>query len=65
MEEEMKEGKNQDLRKRLKIGPPALKEVNQFLLDPGNSVINGLLRIVEKYGTPAEINAKARKARSL
>ena len=61
----MKEGKNQDLRKRLKIGSPVLREVNQFLLDPGNSVINGLLRVVEKYGTPAEINAKARKAQKL
>jgi bifunctional DNA-binding transcriptional regulator/antitoxin component of YhaV-PrlF toxin-antitoxin module len=61
----MKEGGNQDLRKRLKINSSALKEVNQFLLDPDNSVINGLLRIVEKYGTPAEINAKARKAQKL
>jgi hypothetical protein len=65
MEEEMKEGENQNLRKRLTIGPSALKEVNQFLLDPDNSVINGLLRVVEKYGTPGEINAKARKAQKL
>ena len=61
----MKEGGNQVLRKRLRIGPSALKEVNQFLLDPDNSVINGLLRVVEKYGTPEEINAKARKAQKL
>ena len=65
MEEEMKEGGNQNLRKRLRIGPSTLKEVNQFLLDPGNSVINGLLRVFEKYGTPEEINAKARKAQKL
>lgn len=65
MEEEMREGGNQDLRKRLRIGPSTLQEVNQFLLDPGNSVINGLLRVVEKYGTPQEINAKARKAQKL
>ncbi len=65
MEEEMKEGGNQALRKRLRIGPAALKEVNQFLLDPDNSAINGLLRVVEKYGTPEEINAKARKAQKL
>jgi hypothetical protein len=64
-EEEMKEGGNQNLRKRLKISPSTLKEVNQFLLDPGNPVINGLLRVAEKYGTPAEINAKARKAQKL
>jgi hypothetical protein len=65
MEEEMREGGNQNLRKRLRIGPSTLKEVNQFLLDPGNSVINGLLRVLEKYGTPQEINAKARKAQKL
>jgi len=65
MEEEMKEGRNQNLRKRLRINPSALKEVNQFLLDPDNSVISGLLRVVEKYGTPEEINAKARKAQKL
>jgi hypothetical protein len=65
MEEKMKESENQNLRKRLTIGPSALKEVNQFLLDPDNSVINGLLRVVEKYGTPGEINAKARKAQKL
>jgi hypothetical protein len=65
MEAEMKEGENQILRKRLRIGPSTLKEVNQFLLDPDNSVINGLLRVVEKYGTPEEINAKARKAQKL
>lgn len=65
LEEEMREGGNQNLRKRLRIGPSTLKEVNQFLLDPDNSVINGLLRVVEKYGTPGEINAKARKARKL
>jgi hypothetical protein len=61
----MEENDNQKLRERLRISPSALKEVNQFLLDPGNSVINGLLRVVEKYGTPAEINAKARKAQKL
>jgi hypothetical protein len=64
-EEEMKEGGNQNLRKRLRISPSTLKEVDQFLLDPGNSVINGLLRVMEKYGTPEEINAKARKAQKL
>ncbi|MBP1699597.1 MAG: hypothetical protein H6Q41_4785, partial [Deltaproteobacteria bacterium] len=61
----MKKSGNQNLRKRLRIGPSTLKEVNQFLLDPNNPVINGLLRVVEKYGTPEEINVKARKAQKL
>ncbi|MGQ9648048.1 MAG: hypothetical protein ACUVWO_16095 [Thermodesulfobacteriota bacterium] len=61
----MAQGGNQDLRRRLKINSSALKAMNQFLLDPGNSVINGFLRVVGKYGTPAEINAKARRARKL
>lgn len=64
-EEEMKRGGNQDLRKRLRINPSALREVNQLLLDPNNAVMNGLLRVVEKYGAPKEINAKARKAQRL
>jgi hypothetical protein len=65
LEEEMRKGGNQNLRKCLRINPSTLKEVNQFLLDPNNPVINGLLRVVENYGTPDEINAMARKAQKL
>jgi hypothetical protein len=61
----MKKGVNQSLRKRLRIESSALGEVNRFLLDPNNPVIDALLRIVTKYGTPEEINAKAREARQL
>jgi len=53
------------LRERLKIKFPILEEVNRFLLDPENPVMNALLKVVEKYGTPEEINAKAREARQL
>ncbi len=53
------------LRERLKIDTSALEEVNRFLLDPDNPVINAVLGIVAKYGTPEEINAKAQEARSL
>ncbi|NIO04942.1 MAG: hypothetical protein GTN74_10090 [Proteobacteria bacterium] len=53
------------LRKRLKIDTAALEEVNRFLLDPDNQVINAVLGVVAKYGTPEEINAKAQEARSL
>ncbi|MBM4236882.1 MAG: hypothetical protein FJ151_00140 [Euryarchaeota archaeon] len=54
-----------DLRERLRIPGSALKEVNNLLLDPKNPVVNDLLRVVKKYGTPEKINAKAREARKL
>jgi len=50
------------LRERLRIDPSLLEEINRYLLDPDNSVINGLLQIVAKYGSPEEINAHAREA---
>jgi hypothetical protein len=53
------------MREKLKVESSALEEINQFLLDPDNPVINALLEVVEKYGTPEEINAKAREARKL
>jgi len=54
-----------DLRERLKINEERLKEVNDFILDPDNELINRLLEIVEKYGGPEEINRKANEARKL
>jgi hypothetical protein len=54
-----------DLRNRLKIAPDRLEEINRFLLDPKNELINELIRIVEKYGGPDEINRKAADARDL
>ena len=54
-----------DLRDRLKITPDRLEEINRFLLDPQNELINELIRIVEKYGGPDEINRKAAEARKL
>lgn len=53
------------MREQLKIRPAALKEVNDFLLDPKNPIVNEVLRIVDKYGTPKEINEMAREAREL
>ncbi len=52
----------EDLRKRLKISTQRLEEINTFLLDPDNELINKLLAIVEKYGGPDEINRKAEEA---
>ena len=49
----------------LGIQPAVLEEINRFLLDPANPVIKAVLQVVERYGTPEEINAKAREARKL
>ncbi|GAK61211.1 hypothetical protein U27_01110 [Candidatus Vecturithrix granuli] len=54
-----------DLRERLKISQERLDEINAFLLDPNNELINKLLAVVEKFGGPEEINHKANEARKL
>ena len=51
-----------DLRNLLKISDDRLAEINAFLTDPDNELINNILRVVEKYGGPAEINRKAKEA---
>ena len=53
------------LRERLRIKEENLKQINNFLLREDNSLVNGLLEIVEKYGSVDEINRKAREARKL
>jgi len=54
-----------NLRESLRIESSVLEEVNRFLLDPENPVIDALLKVIVKYGTPEEINTKAREARQL
>ncbi len=54
-----------DLRSRLKINPDRLDTINNILLNPDMEVINDFLAVVEKYGTPEEINAKADQARDM
>ncbi len=54
-----------DLRERLRIDAAQLAAINELILDPHNEAINALLEIVAKYGTPEEINRKAREARRL
>jgi hypothetical protein len=51
-----------DLRERLAIPAGRLDELNAFLRQPGNEVIDDLLAVVARYGTPDEINARAREA---
>jgi hypothetical protein len=54
-----------DLRDRLAIPAGRLTELNAFLLRPGNRVVDDLLAVVARYGTPDEINARARLAGQL
>jgi hypothetical protein len=54
-----------DLREKIRISPESVEEINAFLTDPNNELINGLLAIVERYGGPEEINRKAAEARRL
>ncbi len=51
-----------DLRQRLAIPADRLDELNAFLLDPDARIINDLLAVVARYGTPDEINRRAREA---
>ena len=54
-----------DMRNKLVIDKKRLDEVNAFLKDPNNKIVNALLSVVEKYGGPEEINRKARDAGKL
>jgi hypothetical protein len=56
---------NNDLRNRLKIPESTLNEINNFLIDPNNRLVNQILTIIDKYGSIEEINRKSREARSL
>jgi hypothetical protein len=56
---------NQEIRKKLQIPYDRLDEVNQILLDPDMRIINDFIQVVEKYGTPEEINQRANEARKL
>ena len=54
-----------DLRSRLAIPADRLDALNAFLLDPEARIVNDLLAVVARYGTPEEINRKARAAGEL
>ncbi len=47
------------LRENLKIASTRLDEINDFLLDSNNELVNQLIEIIERYGGVAEINRKA------
>lgn len=56
---------NVDIRERLRIPEERLADINTVLLNPESQVINDLLAVVEKYGSPDEINKKALEAGKL
>ena len=54
-----------DLRQRLTIPKERLEAINAVLLNPDMRVINDFLAVVAKYGTPEEINQRAKEAGQL
>lgn len=54
-----------ELRDRLKINPAKIEALNEILLNPDTEIIKDFLDVVQKYGTPEEINAKAEEARKM
>jgi len=53
------------LKDLLRFDADVVEEINEFLTDENNELINEILKVVEKYGTPEEINKLAEKAREL
>jgi hypothetical protein len=53
------------LRDLLQVPASCVDEINALLLDPNSQAINAFLEVIEKYGTPEEINRKAAEARQL
>lgn len=54
-----------NMREMLMIDKGRVDEINAFLMDPNNKLVNDLLEIVDKYGGPEEINKKASEARKI
>jgi hypothetical protein len=54
-----------DLRQELAIPIERLEAINSVLLNPDLRLINDFLAVVEKYGTPEEINLRAKEAGKL
>ena len=50
------------IRSKLAIENKRLDEINAFLMDPKNKLVNDLLAVIEKYGGPEEINRTAKES---
>jgi len=53
------------LRRKLAIEGRRLRELNRYLLDADNPLVNRLLAVVERFGGPRAINAQAAEAGKL
>jgi hypothetical protein len=56
---------DETIRQLLKIDPSRLDALNAILLDPDMRVINDFLSVVQKYGSPDQINRRAQQAGQL
>ena len=56
---------DEKIRQMLSIDASRLETLNSILLDSDMTVINDFLAVVDKYGTPEEINRKAEEASKL
>ena len=54
-----------DLQERLMIPAERLESINEVLLKPDMIVVDEFLEVISRYGTPEEINQKAREAGEL
>ncbi len=50
---------------KLEISEKKLREINSFLTSPSNELTRDLMKVIAKYGSIDEINAKAREAQNL
>jgi hypothetical protein len=54
-----------NLRKMLTIENRLIDEINDFIMDEENTLMNDFLSVVDKYGNPDEINRKAQESGSI
>ncbi len=53
---------SEEIRELLRIPTSRLDDINDVLLDPNMTVVEEFLKVVAKYGSPEEINQKAKTA---
>lgn len=56
---------NSELKSKLLIPSSKLELINQIFFDNNQTLIDSFFEVIKKYGTPEEINNKAREARAL